>query len=482
MRLIDLVSGPWALMPEQLVELQNIYVTHLRGDKIDIGAIESRLGRKLDNTQPAGYEVVNGVALVQLQGVMAPKANLFSQISGGASCAIARAAMLDAAADPAVQAGVLVADTPGGSVFGVSEFADAMAAFAAAKPLATWSDGQLCSAGYWAGSAAHSVFISGPAVQVGSIGVRMRHINKQRALAAEGLEVTDIVSGKYKGRGSDARPLSAEDLADYQAQSDYMYSLFVDAVAKNRGVPVKQVLANMADGRVFIGQQAIDAGLVDGVSTLEALVEAMATNPAQVVGAKPRRRQVAMQAPGVARSAGDAQHQAHTPTTQTTERPTMPEQGTETTPAATAATTAAPSAATQTAGLDRAGFEAAHPGLFATLRAEFTAQGATQERDRMQAVRAQLLPGHEALIERLATDGKTTGPEAAVQVLAAERAAQQGAAADHTADAPAALPHSNAPAGPVATTKADQVAQAQAYAKEHGCDFVAAVKALGFAQ
>lgn len=48
-------------------------------------------------------------------------------------------------------------------------------------------------------------------------------------------------------------------------------------------------------------------------------------------------------------------------------------------------------------------------------------EGAKAERERIQAVQAQSMPGHEALIEQLKFDGKTTGPEAAVQVLAAEK-------------------------------------------------------------
>jgi hypothetical protein len=47
--------------------------------------------------------------------------------------------------------------------------------------------------------------------------------------------------------------------------------------------------------------------------------------------------------------------------------------------------------------------------------------GAKAERERIQAVEAQFLPGHEDLIVKLAFDGKTTGEQAAIQVLAAER-------------------------------------------------------------
>ncbi len=50
------------------------------------------------------------------------------------------------------------------------------------------------------------------------------------------------------------------------------------------------------------------------------------------------------------------------------------------------------------------------------------AQGAAEEAARIKAVRRQVIPGHEALIERLAFDGITTGPEAAVAVVHAETA------------------------------------------------------------
>ena len=49
------------------------------------------------------------------------------------------------------------------------------------------------------------------------------------------------------------------------------------------------------------------------------------------------------------------------------------------------------------------------------------AAGAEKERQRIKDVRAQLLPGHDALIEEMVSDGKTTGAEAAVRILSAEK-------------------------------------------------------------
>jgi hypothetical protein len=83
----------------------------------------------------------------------------------------------------------------------------------------------------------------------------------------------------------------------------------------------------------------------------------------------------------------------------------------------------------------------ANPEAAAVLRAE----GAISERDRIAAVRAQAMPGHEALIEQLAADGRTTGPEAAVAVVAAEREIRANQAAVRLTEAPAPVAYAPAP-------------------------------------
>ena len=136
-------------------------------------------------------------------------------------------------------------------------------------------------------------------------------------------------------------------------------------------------------------------------------------------------------------------------------------------------------------------FAAEHPAAAALVRAE----GAEGERTRIQAVREQLMPGHEALIEQLAADGKTTAGEAAMAVNAAERARVNSIAAARAEDAPAPVPTSTerteedtepqatgmrAPAGfaiDPASAKLDT--DARAYMAAHaGTDYMAAIKAV----
>jgi hypothetical protein len=102
-------------------------------------------------------------------------------------------------------------------------------------------------------------------------------------------------------------------------------------------------------------------------------------------------------------------------------------------------------------------------------------EGETAERTRIKAIEAQGegMPGHEALIQEMKFDGKTTGPEAAVKLLAAEKTKKAKRITDIRADAPAAVPATTVddPAKPEGgdKKKADHVAlakEAQTYRAE----------------
>ena len=465
MKLIDVLTSPWAIQPEKLREIQAIYSAHFRGEKIDIEAIEARLGRPLANDQQE-YEIRdNGVAVLQIGGVISNKANMFTRVSGGASAQLLQDQVESMRADPAVRAVVLDLDTPGGNVLGIPALAESIRALAAEKPTVSCCTGTMASAGYWIGSAANAVYISGLTDYVGSIGVVATHAFDPRTANKQ---TTEITAGKYKRMGSENAPLSAEGKAYIQSQVDEIYRVFVETVAKNRKVSADQVLEHMADGRIFIGQQAINAGLVDGVSTVDAMVGKLAENPSQFATRRKARFAAAGTEHQTAGAAADeplSDEQPHVENHTTT-------QGVSMDPKELAAK-----------------FVAENASAAAILRAE----GAESERARIQGVREQSMPGHEALIEALAFDGKTTGPEAAVQVLAAERSRVAGAAAARTSDAPGPVPtvgSDDGPSGnaPAATMKApngfavDQAqakidVEAKAYmAKNPGVDYLAAVK------
>ncbi|TLM66018.1 MAG: signal peptide peptidase SppA [Deltaproteobacteria bacterium] len=413
MRLIDIVNGPWAIRPAMLEEIQRIYATHLRGEKIDIAKVEAATGKKLDNSRNGSY-VLDQVAVIPMIGVIGKRMNLFTEISGGVSTEMIAKDFEQAVNDPAIKGIVLHIDSPGGTVDGTKQLADMIAGYRGTKPVLACADGMMCSAAYWIGSAADGINIADLTTDVGSIGVVAAHQDISGWEEKHGVKTTEITAGKYKRAISQYQPLSEEGRAMIQADLDQIYELFVDAVAGNRGKSVDAVLSEMAEGRVFLGRKAVEAGLVDGVATLAETIN-------QVLD-------LSRAAQPTSRRAGVA--------TPTKEKKTM--------------------------NLEK--LKADHPELVEAIVAEAQAgmaeavatartEGAESERQRIADVRAQSIPGHEALIEQLAFDGKSTGADAALAIVAAEKEARTTASAAADADAPQAVDAVDAGDGAAKTMK-----------------------------
>jgi len=271
MNLADIVNGPWAVTPQMLNEIRGIYATHLKGDKIDLEAVEARLGRPLNN-EPKPYQVVDGVAVIEIHGVIGKRMNMFTRISGGVSTDRARLDLAEALDDPDVSAILLDIDSPGGSVEGTPDLYNEILAGRSVMPIVAFSDGTIASAAYWLAAATHKIFIANDATVVGSIGVVAAHQDISGAEAKTGVKTTEITAGRYKRVASSYKALDDEGRADIQARIDYIYGYFVDSVAAGRGVSVDTVLEKMADGRIFIGKQSVENGLVDGVAAKADLI------------------------------------------------------------------------------------------------------------------------------------------------------------------------------------------------------------------
>lgn len=396
MKILDILTAPWAIEPSKLLEIQSIYLAHMRGEKADLAAIEARIGKPLVN-EPKPYEIDQGVAVLPVEGVIAKRANLFMDISGGVSTELLARDIQAALNDPLVHSIVLAVDSPGGTVDGTQALAAIIRQGAQQKPIVTLAGGMIASAAYWLGSAGSAVYIADTTTVSGSIGVVASHTDYSKARADRGITVTEITAGKYKRIATDNAPLSDEGKAYLQSQVDYYYSLFVDAVATHRGVSVDTVLSQMADGKTFIGQQGIDAGLIDGLQTLPQLVAVLNAD--------------------YAASLADPKHQRGS---------ALPK-------------SRASHARQQGVLMNREQLAAQHPALLESILAEGRVAGATAERERILAIQAAAVPGHEALVASLVANGSVSAGDAALQILAAERNAQAARGQALAADAPAVV-------------------------------------------
>lgn len=281
MNVLDILNSPWAIEPGKLNEICAIYAAHRNGETLDLAEFQKSLEAKANSAvalagngaSGKNYQVQDGIALIPIEGILSKRMSLFQTICGGTSYTSLQEKLVQALADPGVSAIILTIDSPGGAVDGVQAAAEAIFAARSVKPTYAYIDGKAASAAYWLGSAASQLYIGSDVDQVGSIGVITQHVDTSNAEHQRGVKITDIAAGRYKTVGSQHAPLSAEDRTTIQDHLDHIYGIFVDSVARNRGTDVKTVLAKMADGRIFVGQKAIDAGLVDGKTTLTQLMQ-----------------------------------------------------------------------------------------------------------------------------------------------------------------------------------------------------------------
>ncbi|MFC3125075.1 signal peptide peptidase SppA [Pseudoroseomonas globiformis] len=171
---------------------------------------------------------------------------------------------IDAASrDPLVRGMILSIDSPGGSVAGGEGLHASLARFRAEKPLAAVMRGTAASAGYMIAMPAERVFAR-ESTLTGSIGVILQSFDVSELLATLGVQAELLTSGPLKGVPSPFRPLEAQGRDALQRVVADMHAQFIDMVAVGRDLPRDQV-AQLADGRVYTGRQALELKLVDAI-------------------------------------------------------------------------------------------------------------------------------------------------------------------------------------------------------------------------
>lgn len=396
MRILDVLNSPWAISQPRLLQIQSIMRAHFHGEKIDWKAMEAKAGvQQSVGKENKPYALINGVAVIDISGVLTKGMSFFSFLFGGSSMQQIAAAYQVAIADPQVKSVLLAIDSPGGTVDGTQDLANLIYNGKNDKPVIAWTDGMIASAAYWIASAADKIYISGDTVEVGSVGVVATHVDYSKQDERFGEKYTEITAGTYKRIASSHAPLSPEGRQTIQDQIDHIYTVFVGNIARNRNMSEEQAL-KAADGRIFIGRQAIEVGLVDGVSTFDHVINSMSSGVAIITSEEESKimniTELKEKHPELFQAAVD--------------------QG---------KTEAAASVAAQV--------EAA--------KVEGISAGAETEKKRISEIMAQAVSGHEAIIEAAIADGKSDAGSVALKIVAAEKALRAQKAADAATDAAA---------------------------------------------
>lgn len=234
------------------------------------GAFNQQAARSIESDRLRGAFLVDrGVAVVELEGAITKAGSRF-----GSSAQDVRQKLLAAAQDPEVHAIVLKIDSPGGSMRGIDELAQAVAAADAAKPCYAYVEDLGASAAYFVASQARKILANRTAL-VGSIGTYIVLVDMSAAAEQAGIKVCVVKSGEHKGAGVPGTPISDEMLAETQRLVDDAHDLFVRAVASGRKLSLART-RELADGRVHTAPEAKTLGLIDAIQGFDALLDSLA--------------------------------------------------------------------------------------------------------------------------------------------------------------------------------------------------------------
>lgn len=266
-RVLDFaMRHPWAITREWL----DLIVAVATRENGDVEAIERELGRPLANTREV--TVRDGIAIVPVTGPLFRYANVFTRLSRATSFEELATDIGEALRSPEVNGILLHIDSPGGQVNGTEETAELIYRARQEKPIHAHVSGQGQSGGYWIASAASSISVGATGI-MGSIGAVLTVVDTSSADAKNGVRTLEIVSSQSPKKRLD--PFSDEGRSELQTLIDDMAQVFIDTVARNRGVSPEVVLEDFGQGGSFVGQAAVEAGLADRVSTLEDAIAEM---------------------------------------------------------------------------------------------------------------------------------------------------------------------------------------------------------------
>jgi signal peptide peptidase SppA len=258
-------TAVWLMHPTALAKIAMIVGERKRGHRPDAEEIAERIGER---SEPSAVSEDSSVAVLPLRGSIIPRADMFSDISGGASITGFQQDFRAALADESVTSILMDVDSPGGSSELVEELATEIRDARGTKPIVAVANTWAASAAYYLAAQADELVVT-PSGEVGSIGAYRMHADISSMQEKLGVDTTLISAGKYKVEGNPFEPLGDEAEAELQEKVDATYKMFVSAVAKGRGVPVKTVEADFGQGRMVMAAKAVELGMADRVATFD---------------------------------------------------------------------------------------------------------------------------------------------------------------------------------------------------------------------
>lgn len=261
---------PWLIHKPHFLEMAD----QLRNYRSGFG---DGFDKFMEDVEPE-YDVVSGIAIVKIKGTLSKGRSWWQYFYGGANYGSIERDIRHAVADGNIQGIILDIDSPGGVCNGCFELADVIRELRAKKPIVTFANGLMCSAALCLGTAAGKVVVTKGTCS-GSLGVILARWDYSKLNEEIGVQVNYITSGEAKADLYPDAPMSDPERERLQGEVNSLFQIFLQSVADGRGVDPEKLRASAGDARVFIGQEAVAAGLADRVGTLPDVLAELTGDP-----------------------------------------------------------------------------------------------------------------------------------------------------------------------------------------------------------
>lgn len=240
---------------------------------VAFGRLGDRLGRAYDREGIQTFDVIEGVAVIPIEGSLVHKGAYVGMSSGRTSYQGIQTQVARATRDDRVKAVVFEVDSFGGEAAGAFETADMIAALSQVKPTLSILTDFAFSAAYLMAAAARQI-VAPATGGAGSIGAVVMHTDFSRQLENAGVKVTILAAGKYKADGNPAMPLSDDVKQRVLAKLEAGRQTFAESVGRYRGKRFTKEQALATEAASYSGADAKALGMIDGVGSPAAAFDA----------------------------------------------------------------------------------------------------------------------------------------------------------------------------------------------------------------
>ncbi|HTY10762.1 MAG TPA: signal peptide peptidase SppA [Bacteroidota bacterium] len=173
-------------------------------------------------------------------------------------------------------------ESPGGGVSASQEiYEEVKKTRDSGKPVVVSMGSVAASGGYYVACGATKI-MANPGTVTGSIGVITQFLNFNQLMGKVGVGATTVKSGKFKDTGSPYREMTEDEKKYFQETIDDVYQQFLGVVETERKLS-HDAAKRLADGRIYTGKKAYEAGLIDTLGTYEDAI-ALAAKLAKIYG------------------------------------------------------------------------------------------------------------------------------------------------------------------------------------------------------